>query len=74
MCNPAALPAALAGAPVPDRRSAIAFSSSNMVATSIPRHADLISCGMAGVSLLHGGLDVNGRDGGKTARTHPTGA
>jgi hypothetical protein len=33
------------------------------------RHADLIGCGMAGLSLLDGALDVNG-----TARTHPTGA
>jgi hypothetical protein len=26
----------------------------------IPRHADLIGCGMAGLSLLDGALDVNG--------------
>ena len=39
------------------------------------RHADLIGCGMAGLSLLHGGLDVNGEgECGRTARTHPTGA
>ena len=33
------------------------------------RHADLISCVMAGLSLLDGAFDVNG-----TVRTHPTGA
>jgi hypothetical protein len=30
---------------------------------NIPRHADLIGCGMAGLSLLHGALDVNGEGG-----------
>jgi hypothetical protein len=25
----------------------------------ISRHADMIGCGMAGLSLLHGALDVN---------------
>jgi len=34
----------------------------------IPRHVDMIGCGMAGLSLLDGALDVNGEGGPPAGR------